>query len=179
MTPDDGLSYPAPKESLLPTLRALITCTSSAERYGVAWLEAQGLTLSQFDVLVSLGDVPEGMMCKEIAAESLVSGPTLTPVLGRMESKGLVARQKCTEDARRTYVRLTPEGQARYEAVFLPHVRRMRQVLSALSQEEQRQLEGLLTKLRQAFEAAASEEGLPKAEGGPCGAKACEGAEAE
>jgi DNA-binding MarR family transcriptional regulator len=45
-----------------------------------------------------------------VAREALLLGPSLTGVLTRMERDGLIERQRCAQDARRTVVRATAAG---------------------------------------------------------------------
>lgn len=148
----DQLSYPVPQEvSLLPLWRLLAQCGQQAERLLAQHVEPMGLTPSQFDVLATLGDLPEGMNFKALSQQSLITGGTLTPVLGRMEAKGLVRRRKSPADSRQSIVSLTPEGQALYEASFLPWVERARAHLAALSAEEHAELVRLMGRLREAL----------------------------
>ncbi len=44
-------------------------------------------------------------------------GPSLTGVLARMERDGLIERQRCSQDARRTVVRATALGLAKVQAL--------------------------------------------------------------
>lgn len=144
--------YPIPQDHMmLPEFRALTVCAQRAERLLDRFVESRGLTCSQFDVLATLGDQP-GMTFKELSEQSLVTGGTLTPVLGRMEAKGLVHRCKGPQDARQTIVSLSPEGQAAYEQTFLPFVDHARARLAALTPEEQATLVALLDKLAAALD---------------------------
>lgn len=144
--------YPVPQdESMLPVFRALTICAQRTERLLDRFAEAHGLTPSQFDVLATLGD-GDGMTFKELSEQSLVTGGTLTPVLGRLEAKGLVNRCKGPQDARQTIVSLTPDGQGAYERTFLPFVDHARERLAALTAEEQAQLAALLQKLSDALD---------------------------
>jgi DNA-binding MarR family transcriptional regulator len=45
-----------------------------------------------------------------VAREAYLLGPSLTGVLTRMERDGLIARERCPQDARRTVVRATALG---------------------------------------------------------------------
>lgn len=143
---------PSPEdESLLPVLRALESCRAVISRVLEPQIEAMGLTPAQFDVLATLGDTP-GMTNKELGERTLITRGTLTPVLDRMEAKGLVHRCKGATDARQTLVSLTPEGQAAFERTFYPHVAQARRYLDRLDPGEQEQLVALLGKLRHAFQ---------------------------
>ena len=138
--------------SHLPVLRALAECQTQIERAGARHIESMGLTPSQFDVLAVLGDMPE-MTCKELCRQTLISRGTLTPVLDRLEAKGLVKRTPGDKDCRQTLVSLTPEGQEAYQRTFMPYVDFMRPYFDRLDDDEQKKLIALLRKLKGAFPA--------------------------
>jgi DNA-binding MarR family transcriptional regulator len=151
--PEPG--YPVPRDvSLLPVLRALAECYQAVERVASREIEAMGLTPSQFDVLATLGDEP-GMSCKALAERALISSPTLTPVMKRLEARGLLQRQRDPDDSRQLIVSLTEAGQALYEETFLPYVRRVKPRLAVLDPQEEAQLIALLNKLKGAMGAQA------------------------
>ena len=78
-------------------------------------LREHGLSDQQWRVLRVLGEHagdPAGVETGRVAREALLLGPSLTGVLTRMERDGLIARQRCDQDARRTVVRATPAGLA-------------------------------------------------------------------
>ena len=75
---------------------------------------------------------------------------TLTPLLKKMEAKGLLIRRRSTEDERSLIVSLTEEGEAlRERAVDIPA--KMSQCVN-LEPEEARELYRLLYKLLQQAE---------------------------
>lgn len=135
---------------MLPLMSAILRCAQRADRLLGRFAETRGLTSSQCDVLFTLGDT-EGLAFKDLSNQSHVTGGTLTPVLNRMEDKGLVVRCKHPSDSRQIIVRLTPEGQALYEETFLPMVDDVRARLEALPPDEQAQLIGLLDKVARAI----------------------------
>lgn len=148
--------YPVPQElSLLPVFRSLTICHQRLERMMARFLQEKDLTLSQFDVLATLGDT-EGLPFKQLSQQALVTGGTLTPVLNRMEAKGLLWRCKDERDHRQVILKLTPEGQALYEATFLPYVDHAQRYLDVLTPDEQTQLTALLAKLSGAIGASPS-----------------------
>ena len=66
MSDHANLHYPIPHDvSLLPVIRALYETHGKVERVASHHIESMGLTPSQFDVLVTLGDHP-GMTCKQL-----------------------------------------------------------------------------------------------------------------
>jgi homoprotocatechuate degradation regulator HpaR len=76
-------------------------------------LREHGLSDQQWRVLRVLGehaDDPSGTETGRVAREAYLLGPSLTGVLMRMERDGLIERERCPQDARRTVVRATGEG---------------------------------------------------------------------
>jgi len=83
-------------------------------------LRAHGLSDQQWRVLRVLGEhalEPEGIDTGRVAQEAFLLGPSLTGVLTRMARDGLIERQRCPQDARRTVVRATPQGLAKVQAL--------------------------------------------------------------
>lgn len=137
-------------ESLLPVWRAFIECQRQIDRVVSREIEAQGLTQGQFDVLVTLGDTA-GMTCKALGEQTLITKGTLTPVLDRLEAKGLIRRMTGEQDRRQSIISLTEPGQALYERLFMPHVEAMRARIDVLTPAEQERLIQLLHKLKSGF----------------------------
>jgi DNA-binding MarR family transcriptional regulator len=109
-----------------------------------------GLTRAQFDVIVTLGDT-DGMTCKELGERTFITKGTLTPVLDRLDSKGLIVRTKGQQDSRQTYVSLSDEGQRLYEATFMRFVNDMKPRFEILEPQEEQYLILLLQKLKTGF----------------------------
>jgi homoprotocatechuate degradation regulator HpaR len=83
-------------------------------------LREHGLSDQQWRVLRVLGehaDEPAGIETGRVAREAYLLGPSLTGVLTRMERDGLIERQRCPQDARRTVVRATVMGLAKVQAL--------------------------------------------------------------
>jgi homoprotocatechuate degradation regulator HpaR len=83
-------------------------------------LRAHGLSDQQWRVLRVLGEhahEPDGIETGRVASEAYLLGPSLTGVLNRMARDGLIERQRCPQDARRTVVRATPAGLAKVQAL--------------------------------------------------------------
>jgi MarR family transcriptional regulator, 2-MHQ and catechol-resistance regulon repressor len=139
------------KPAFLPTLRALVRCNQSFERYSSMHIRELGLTPPQFDVIATLGNT-EGMSCGELGDMTLITKGTLTGVLDRLAERRLVERCIDAGDARRTRVALTPSGQALFEEIFLPHLAHCERAFSRLSASELKQLQTSLVALTNAFE---------------------------
>jgi homoprotocatechuate degradation regulator HpaR len=83
-------------------------------------LREHGLSDQQWRVLRVLGEHAHesgGVETGRVATEAFLLGPSLTGVLARMERDGLIERQRCTQDARRTVVRATAAGLAKVQAL--------------------------------------------------------------
>ena len=118
-------------ERFLQTLRRLATCFQAFESYGGAHLRRLGFTPSQFDVIATLGNQPP-MSCRELGERTLITKGTLTGVLDRLESRGLLLRTPGTDDRRSVQVSLTPAGQQAFEAAFPEHVAHLRRAFAVL-----------------------------------------------
>jgi MarR family transcriptional regulator, organic hydroperoxide resistance regulator len=83
-------------------------------------LEPMGLTHPQYLVMLALwGKSP--LAVKELIELLQLDGPTLSPLLKRLEAAGLVTRARDPGDERQLRVALTPRGQAlREDALRIP-----------------------------------------------------------
>ncbi len=104
------------------------------------------LTLSQFGVLECLYHL--GPMCPgEISAKLLKSAGNITLIIDNLEKRGLVQRERDTEDRRMVIVSLTPAGRELISKIFPAHVAAVVEELSYLTPEEQKLLGGLCRRL--------------------------------
>ena len=74
-------------------------------------LERLGLTYPQYLVMLTLWE-RDGVPVKHIGERLFLDSGTLTPLLKRLETAGLVSRTRSTEDERQVLIDLTPQGQA-------------------------------------------------------------------
>ena len=81
-------------------------------------LEKHGLALGEFDLIASLGNT-DGKRMKELADGMITSPSNVTRLCVALEKRGLVERQRSERSDREVVARLTAEGQALFEAVFL------------------------------------------------------------
>ena len=142
--------YSQAPEPFLRTARALVEAFAAVKAVDDRHVESLGLTPAQFDVLATLGDTP-GMTCKELGEGTLITKGTLTGVLDRLESKGLIQRSRGEADSRQVHVSLTPEGEAVFNATFQPHIDYVAQFWDRMPQARQEQLTELLRELQAAF----------------------------
>jgi DNA-binding MarR family transcriptional regulator len=96
---------------------ALYGATSRMVRSHRPFLEPLGLTFPQFLVMVTLYEkIPRTV--GEIGAELGMDNGTLTPLLKRLVSAGLVTRERDAEDDRRVLINLTANGEALREDIL-------------------------------------------------------------
>ncbi|MDY4041130.1 MAG: MarR family transcriptional regulator [Collinsella sp.] len=77
---------------------------------------------------------------------------SLSEILSKMESTGLIERARNPEDRRQLFVRLTPEGIARAAREQEKRIAFRREAFASLTDEEQDQLVETLYKIRAAWE---------------------------
>lgn len=107
------------------------------------------LNMAGFDVLSALrrSGEPYALSAGDLMGSMMITSGTMTNRIDQLEKAGLVRRESCPDDARKAIICLTPEGFERIETAIVDHVATQRKVLAGLSDEEVRQLDGLLRKL--------------------------------
>jgi MarR family 2-MHQ and catechol resistance regulon transcriptional repressor len=130
-------------------LNAYVKLMRAAETLTVASQRdfAKGkLTVSQFGVLEALYHL--GSMCQRDAAKKILkSTANITTVVDNLEKRGLVERQRSSEDRRYIALHLTDEGRNLIRRIFPTHLQGIVKNLSVLTTEEQQQLAHLCKKL--------------------------------
>lgn len=87
----------------------------------------EGLSLTEYDVLVQLADAPEaGLRMSELAEAVLLSRSGLTRLVDDLERRGLVERARCPEDARGLNARITERGHRRRSEAAATHLEGVR-----------------------------------------------------
>ncbi|MBS4061899.1 MAG: MarR family transcriptional regulator [Bacteroidetes bacterium] len=83
-------------------------------------LDKLGITYPQYLVLMILWET-DGVTVNEISQKLILNTNTVTPLLKRMESQGLITRKRSESDERKVIIQLTDKGKAmRLEAVTIP-----------------------------------------------------------
>jgi DNA-binding MarR family transcriptional regulator len=121
-----------------------------------ATLAEHGLTLQDWEVLCKLKLRREANRSSpgSLAAELELSTGAMTSRLDRLERESYVRRLPDPEDRRSVLVELTAEGHAAWDRTVGVQARREAFFASALTKDEQQELNGLLRKLLLALEAA-------------------------
>ncbi|MFD1176452.1 MarR family winged helix-turn-helix transcriptional regulator [Paenibacillus puldeungensis] len=93
---------------------SLYACSRAILRVYRPYLDELQLTYPQYLVLVSLWEKQTSTV-KELGEALDLDTGTLTPMLKRMETAGLITRQRDTDDERVVNIHITPEGMALQE----------------------------------------------------------------
>jgi DNA-binding MarR family transcriptional regulator len=101
-------------------------------------LEAHGLSLPEYEILVRLSEAPDQRKrMSELASGIVSSRSRLTHTVARLERDGLVARQTCPGDGRGVNCQLTEPGFAALQAAAHVHVGDVREhFMDTMSREE-------------------------------------------
>jgi MarR family transcriptional regulator, organic hydroperoxide resistance regulator len=113
-------------------------------------VEPQGLSFEQFNVLRILrGAGADGLATLEVAERLVEATPAITRLLDKLESKGLVERERSSEDRRRIVCRVTKAGlkllAENDDAVEAAH----KEAFTGLNREQVRSLVELLGTMRE------------------------------
>ena len=88
---------------------ALYSTSLAMTRVYKPLLDDIGLTYPQYLAMLVLWD-KDGLMVSELGERLYLDSGTLTPLLKRLESSGLIARVRAVEDERRVHITLTAAG---------------------------------------------------------------------
>ncbi len=138
--------HPAPRldDQLCFALYAAARAATGAYRSALADL---GLTYPQYVALLALWE-RDGVGVNELGERLHLDSGTLSPLLKRLETLGLVERRRPAGDERRVHIHLTPAG----EALRKPVARVQREVASrvGITAEEVDTLRNLARRLTEA-----------------------------
>jgi DNA-binding MarR family transcriptional regulator len=117
------------------------------------------LTIREYDVLFTLAGCPDGTArIRDLGENSLLTQPSLSRMVERLELAGLVTRGPVEGDARGVAVGLTEDGWRVQREIGRRHVRTIRRLVGgALDSDELATLRTLTDKLR------AAQAGIPDA----------------
>jgi DNA-binding MarR family transcriptional regulator len=112
-------------------------------------IDAHGMPLSSYEVLLFLARAPGGRMrMSELAESVLLSRSGLTRLADRLEKAGLIERQECPTDQRGLFAAITDSGRHTFDQAHRTHLEGIRRrFLARLSDEEQRRIGELWERL--------------------------------
>jgi DNA-binding MarR family transcriptional regulator len=128
---------------------AIVRSADAIRRRIAVVVEAEGITLQQFNVLRILrGGGGEGVATLEVADRMVEQTPGITRLLDRLEAKALVRRQRCTKDRRQHLCWITPLGLDVLGRLDEPVLKASDGCVAGLSRSEQTTLTRLLAAIR-------------------------------
>ncbi len=130
----------------------LLRTADVLRRYFASVYEPYGITAQQYNVLRILrGARPEPLPTMEIAQRMIERTPGITRLLDQLESRSLVARERCADDRRCVLCAVTPAGLDLLEELDRPVDEADDAVLAMLSGKEAERLTKLLDRVRGAY----------------------------
>jgi len=98
----------------------LYACARETVKLYKPWLDRLDLTYTQYITMMVLWE-HKALTVKALGNELYLDSGTLTPLLKKLEEKGLVTRRRSSEDERNLIVTITPQGEAmRDDALHIP-----------------------------------------------------------
>ena len=89
----------------------LYACSREMIKLYKPWLDELGLTYTQYITMMVLWE-HKAMTVKALGQELYLDSGTLTPLLKKLEEKGLVTRRRSDQDERNLIVTITEAGEA-------------------------------------------------------------------
>lgn len=111
--------------------------------------EGTGLSQAEYDVLLTVTRGPDlTARLREVTGNMLISQPSVSRLVDRMATRGLIVKCADPDDGRGALVRATDEGVATFRKIATAHGRTIAERMSKLTDDELEQLRDLTTKLR-------------------------------
>jgi MarR family 2-MHQ and catechol resistance regulon transcriptional repressor len=136
--------------SYMTLVKELASTYQAFESYSTSHIKEMGLTMTQFDILATLGNQPP-MTCKELGDKTLILKGTMTGVLERLEAKGLIEKIANEDDGRSYKIGLTKSGDKLFKKNFPEHLEHLEKAFSKLSKKELEQAETILKEVKTIF----------------------------
>lgn len=105
-----------------------------------------GIGIPEWRVIANLGRHP-GITANDVVERSAMDKVTVSRAVAALETKGLLARERDSDDKRKSRLTLSTKGQAVYAEIAPLALGFERDLLTALSTDEVAQLERIIDKL--------------------------------
>lgn len=133
---------------------AVLNVMRTSDRFDIQFFRLfreHGLTGSQYNVLRILRGEGRPMPSLEVADRMLSAMPGITGLVDRLETLGLVTRERCTEDRRVVYVAITKQGLDILAKLDAPVAELHEKLVGHLTKAELKELSRLLEKARRSL----------------------------
>jgi DNA-binding MarR family transcriptional regulator len=143
-----SVQTPPRLESWVSFLRAHAAVT---RQLNADLLNAHGLTLSDYEVLLRLANAEDKMMRRvDLAQSVLLTASGITRLLDGLEQAGYVEKAACQSDARVSYAKLTAAGSRKLSEASETHLAGIEELfVGRFSDDELERLAELLARLPQ------------------------------
>lgn len=107
-----------------------------------------GVTASQYNILRILRGNDKPLPCLEIASQMIQAVPAITRLIDQLDQAGFITRERSIDDRRVVFVEITAKGRKVVKELDVPVEKLHDKLLSALTQNEAKELSRLLEKAR-------------------------------
>ena len=121
--------------SYIKLVKQLASTYQAFESYSAKHIKEMGLTVTQFDIVATLGN-QRPMTCKELGEKTLILKGTMTGVLERLEAKGFIEKLPNDADGRSYKIGLTKTGDQLFKKCFPEHLQYLEKVFKQISKKE-------------------------------------------
>jgi len=151
----------SPTVDELAIWRAFIETTEELRSTLASRLQSEsGVSPGDYAVFLALSEARNRTMrSSELAAHIGWERSRLSHHLGRMEKRGLVAREECLTDNRGAEITVTPAGSEAFRGASAPHLRAIRELFVDALTPEQLAAAGEIAEALSAHRAATTPEG--------------------
>jgi len=132
---------------LVRRVRAQLLAALDAELAADAHLATLDVSAAQMIILVRLAAGDGAQSAADLCKGMSYDAGAMTRMLDRLESKGLLRRQRCPNDRRLVYLELTDKGRLAYPKLRAIARNALNHSLRGLTRADVRQLEGLLLRI--------------------------------
>ena len=135
---------PSSLDNILQLLKFTINFSSAVDKYFSHYSLSQG----RFSIMILLFTHPKLTWTPAMLAEYIgITRASITGLLDGVEKSGFVERETCPQDRRQLIITLTQKGKTFIEEMLPEHSQRVSQFMSAISKEEQNELNRILGKI--------------------------------
>ena len=113
----------------------------------VEYRDRYGLDIPEWRVIATLGFRETPCTAQFVSESTHTHKSTISRAVSTLIERGIVERVENTKDRREYSLRLTREGRRLYQSLIPRLLRREAEILSSLTEAEQRQFESLLEKM--------------------------------
>src|SRR5271168_4683771 len=129
---------------------ALVKAADSLALRAEQFFKASGLSGTQYNVLRILrGAEPQGLPCRGIGDRMITHDSDMTRLLDRMEKRGLITRERQTDDRRVVRTRITAAGLAVLKTLDAPVREMHKRQFQHMSETRLKTLSNLLRELQE------------------------------